>query len=180
MAEERLKPHVTFADGTFSIFKRIVPDIPVTKNGTTELYNEFYMRPGLKARRKWKITEKDEDFVNTGDDAGYYKKKYLKDYCLQLDPSPDSASWLLFCDYKGKPIDILKGMMTLWLDKMNTLRKQNHGLRATINSLTYEMIKLAENPTGYMGTFVSKISKMLENAPVIMTEQGGKSEGPER
>lgn len=159
----KLKSTIIYADGTFSHIEGPV-EITVTDEllGSEEKYYEFYVRPTLKTRIKWKIKDNDPDFINTGVYAGFYKKKYKKDYCQQLDVST-KPTWLLHCDYQGKFIDLFGGEKTIWLDKMKHLRKQNVVLRASINSLAFEMTKMMKDPIGYLKKYGKHVKTLLDD-----------------
>ena len=165
MVEDRnkLKPYIDYGDGTHAIFRHIKEIIVTEAGGVEEPYYEFYLRPTIKARIKWNVKESDPDFVNKGEWAGFYKVKYKKDYCECLDPSPDSAVWLLSCDYKGNFIDLYGGEKTMWLEKIKTLRKQNEVLRASKNSLAFEMTKMMKDPIGYMKKFGKHMKGLLDD-----------------
>lgn len=176
--QENIKPQINFADGTYATFKRI-EEITVKENGTEIEYNQYYLKPTPRTKIKWNITEKDENFINTGNFAGFWKKKYRKDLCKPLDLSPDTAVWLLFCDYQGNEIDLFKGQMKIWLDKLKTLRKQNQGLKASKASLGYEFTKMARDPIGYMKKYGKNVKQLLDDigSPIIANQ--GQSRGEE-
>jgi hypothetical protein len=177
MAErEKLRPHIVFGDGTFALFSTMRQiDVIDEETKVKESFLEFFLRPTTKARLKWNVKETDEDFINKGDWAGYYRKKYKKDYCQPLDLSPDSAVWLLSCDYKNNFIDIYNGKESLLLERINNLKKQRDLAKASANSLSFEMVKILKNPLSYMKKYGMHIKDLLDNVagPIMPPPEGG-------
>jgi len=161
--EEELMPYIMFGDGTFATFKRMNPVIVKEGNIEEDCY-EFYLKPLAKLRRKWKISERDSNFINMGALAGFYKCTYKKKWCAPLDLSPDSAVWLLSTDYKGRSfIDVSREkFLTMWQEKINNYTTQIASLRAQIASLTIEMIKMSRNPSLYMKKYGERVKEIVD------------------
>lgn len=174
--DEKIRAQVNFVDGTFAFIKDIIPDVPVTENGVTELYHEYILIPTWRTKKKWNLKEKKEqDFVEVGRYAGYYKKRYKKILCQVLDPSPKSV-WLLHCDWNGKTIDIFKGKLTEMRDVNYGLTKENQGLRKQLIRLAFEFMKASKDPTLYMQKSAENWKKVLENMNIIVPPSGGEQE----
>lgn len=61
----------------------------------------FVFRPSPKMRWRDNISDDDYDIR-----TNWIKKTYPRKYCQCTDPSPDFQTWILFCDYYGKPTDL--------------------------------------------------------------------------
>lgn len=174
MPEDRtkLKSQIVYADGTFAIFENL-KEIEVETNGINEKYIEFILRPTLKARIKWGIKEISEfGFIDKGEYMGWYKKKYPRDWCRPLDLSPDSAVWILSCDYKGKYIDLYGGEVEIWKEKNQFLKKKIRVLTGIINGLAYEMAKKSTNPMAYLKKMGKDLRGVMDDiAPPIIAGQ---------
>ena len=123
-----LQANAVFADGGIALIDDIITDEEVTENGITRIYNYFYLKPYTKIRIEHNVTERDEGFQNSGKYMGFYKKRYLKDYCKPLSLSTRSQVWLLFTDWKGNSfIDVFGGEHRRLLDKLRQMQKENIG-----------------------------------------------------
>ncbi len=169
--EDKIKPQVNFADGTFAFIKRIIPDILITENGVKEIYHDFVFRPTFRTILKWDLKEKKEqDFVENGIDAGFYKKRYKKILCQQLDPNPKTQVWDMHCDWNGKPIDKFNGKLTEMQDVIYGLKKESDGLRRGLIRMGYEFMKMSKDPTLYMEKSAGNWTKILEKMNIVVAQ----------
>ena len=175
----KLKAYAIFSNGGISIIGDVLPDKEIMENDVKKVYNYFYLKPLTKLRIEEKITEKDEGFQNTGHYLGFYKKKYLKEYCKPLSLSPRSAVWLLYSDWNGKFIDILGGEQIRLFDKLNRLKAENSGLRKAMAALRFEFIKMSKDPLQYQVKNSERISKIFKNYNIVVTSNPSDQSGEE-
>jgi len=174
----KLKSYLIYADGTFAIFDSL-NEIIIETNGIKETFIEFILRPTTKARIKHNISEKDSSFMNTGQNAGWYRMKYKEKYCRQLDKNPLSSVWLLSCDYQGKFIDLYGGEQRKWIEKNRVMVSQNEALRAENISLSYENRKLATNTMTNLRHYTKQAKGFINDigAPIVAKQEGGQGGG---
>lgn len=174
-----IKPLLNFSDGTYAFIKTIISNKKIEDtDGNEKFVHEFYLRPTPRTKEKWNLKEKeDQDFMDTGDNVGYYKKQYPVEYCQPLDISPDKAVWHLHCDWEGNHIDIFDGMMKIWINKIHALQKQVKGLEMTKNAIGYEFIKLAQDPVRYAKKYGENWKKVMENMNIVISPPAPPSGG---
>lgn len=175
--KSKLKSIINYGDGTYAHFKHIDQNVEVQEKGGKKYYNVFKLLPTLKNRLKHNIKDKDVGFIDKGDWSGFYEKRYLVDWCVILDASPDSQVWSITADYNGKYIDPFKGQHRLMMDKLNVVTKENEALRNAVASLTFELMQLGRNPAMYFKKLIGMGSEMLSNAPVVNVSKEGSDDG---
>jgi len=179
MAEVQKKPRIWYADGCVATFLDVMPT-KRTIDKIGEDCQKFYLRPTPFTKMRWKISEKDRNYINTGDYAGTYECIYKADWCIPLSQSPKSPVWFLLTDYKEtKLINILNDkILPLWNKKIDNYKTQLAGSRALNASLTYEIIKISKNPALYMKKNAERLKTLLDTvAPQYLLKEGGGESG---
>jgi len=175
-----LRAYAIFADGGIALIDDIVTDEEVTENDIKRIYNYFYLKPYTKISIEHNVTERDEGFQNSGKYMGFYKRRFLKEWCKPLSLSIRSSVWFLFTDWKGNSfIDIFGGELRRLLDKLRQMQKEILGLRGQISSLQYENIKMSKDVLGYELKKGEKMQKLIKASTIIVGGENKEQQGGE-
>jgi len=166
--EDAIKPQINYSDGTYAIFEDIIQDIPVKETNGETIQHEFILKPTPRTILKWSIDQDSPDFIKSGQYAGWYRKRYLKEYCQQLDVSPKTAVWHLHCDWHGKPIDIFKGQITSWIEIMRTKDNEIKILKNLLAKIRYKFRKASKDSMGDLKKTIDDAGATLSGMTIIV------------
>jgi len=147
---------VIFGDGDEAVFGYVGTSVD-------EDYLLFHLRPTQKMAWKNQIQMSEAENYDKFD--GWWKKRFRKDLCLQLSPSPDFPTWLILCDWYGRERTPLMEHFVKCSDLIERnryLEKKVANFMAAQNRKSMEERKKALHPEGDFLLFEERVKRMIQ------------------
>lgn len=128
----------------------------------------FSFRPTYSMKVRDQIDDKDFD-----ETSGLIFRKYPRALCECKDPSPETQTWFLYCDYHGNKLDITKRINQGLLIRNEYLQKENDALKkqASIGMMDImHIINFPEENKLKMIEQIGKVKSVLNYNPFKETE----------
>lgn len=165
-------PQMSFADGTFAKFGDVIIGLKdKDEHGNETEVNEFHCIPTIRARVKHNIDENTSKDLDKS--TGWFKKRYKKDWCICLDPSPKRAVWFLLCDFNGKYINPFESKINELIIEKERLVKENDKLNIAVAILEADRMEMLENPK----KFFEKVLSVYPEFQVKTKDEGNEETG---